>query len=306
MEYKNIGTSPLRASRVALGLMRIGSKSAAQVQELLETALEEGINFLDNADIYAKPISSELLFGEVMDSAPHLRDKFIIQTKCGICRGFYDSSYEHIIESAEESLRRMKLESLDVLLLHRPDALVEPEEVAKAFSELHDSGKVKHFGVSNMNPGQIENLRRCLDHELIVDQVEMSIVHAPAIEAGINVNMMNEQSPTRDMGLLDYARCRGMGIQAWSILQISLHGGTFLDNPAYPELNTLLRELGEKYGITSSAVAAAWLLRHPALTQAIAGTTNPAHLREIAKAGDIRLERQEWYALYRAAGRTLP
>jgi len=306
MKYSKIGQSPLSASSIALGLMRIGSKSPAQVQELLETALEEGINFVDNADIYAKPISSELIYGQVMEAAPRLRDKFIVQTKCGIRRGWYDSSYEHIVESAEKSLRRMKTDSLDVLLLHRPDALVEPEEVAKAFDELRHSGKVKYFGVSNMNPGQIENLQRCLDMPLIADQVELSIVHAPMIEAGINVNMTNELSPSRDMGLLDYAQCRGMAIQAWSILQISLHGGTFLDNPAYPELNEVLSRLAEQYSVSKSAIAAAWLLRHPAVPQAITGTTSPAHLREIAKAADISLSRPEWYELYRAAGRVLP
>ncbi len=306
MQYHNIGKSPISASRIALGLYRASLLTSVELLPLLETALEEGINFVDNADIYAKKTPSEVLYGEVMDCAPHLRDKFIVQTKCGICRGWYDSSYEHIIESAEQSLRRMKLDSIDVLLLHRPDALVEPEEVAKAFDELHSSGKVKYFGVSNMNPGQIENLRRCLGQELIVDQVELSIVHAPMIEAGINVNMMNPLSPTRDMGLLDYAQCQGMGVQAWSTLQIDLRSGTFLDNPAYSELNAVLARLGEKYDLTKSAIATAWILRHPAKIQAISGTTNPQHLREVAKAADISLSRQEWYELYRAAGRTLP
>jgi len=306
MQYQNLGKSPLWVSRIATGLYRASLCSTAEVHALLEAALEEGINFVDNADIYAKKTPSELLYGQVMDIAPRLRDKFIMQTKCGICRGWYDSSYEHIIESTEQSLRRMKLDSIDVLLLHRPDALVEPEEVAKAFDELRSSGKVKYFGVSNMNPGQIENLNRCLTEPLIVDQVELSIVHAPMIEAGINVNMMNALSPTRDMGLLDYAQCRGMGVQAWSILQIDLRSGTFLDNPKYPELNAVLEGLGEKYSVSKSAIATAWILRHPAKIQAISGTTNPQHLREVAKAADISLSRQEWYELYRAAGRTLP
>ncbi len=306
MQYNKIGKSELSASRVALGLMRSSLFGPTEMQELMETALEVGINFIDNADIYARKTPSEIIYGQVMEAAPQLRDKFIIQTKCGICRGYYDSSYEHIIESAEQSLRRMNLDSIDILLLHRPDALVEPEEVARAFDELHTSGKVRHFGVSNMNPGQIENLKRCVGQELIVDQVELSIVHAPMIDAGIHVNMMSAPSLMRDGSLLDYAQCTGMGLQAWSILQIDLHGGTFLDNPAYPELNAVLERLAEKYSVTKSAIAAAWILRHPAKIQAISGTVNPQHLREVAKAADIVLTRPEWYELYQAAGRKLP
>ncbi len=306
MQYSKIGKSELEASRVALGLMRSSLFGPAEMQALMETALECGINFLDNADIYAWKTPSEIIFGQVMEAAPQLRDKFIVQTKCGICRGYYDSSYEHIIESAEQSLRRMNTDSIDILLLHRPDALVEPEEVARAFDELHASGKVRHFGVSNMNPGQIENLKRCVRQELIVDQVELSIVHAPMIDAGIHVNMTSAPSVMRDGSLLDYAQCTGMGLQAWSILQIDLRGGTFLDNPAYPELNAVLERLAEKYSVTKSAIAAAWILRHPAKIQAISGTVNPQHLREVAKAADIVLTRPEWYELYQAAGRKLP
>lgn len=307
MLYNKIGNSDISASRIALGLMRSSLYGPKELQALMETALEEGINFIDNADIYAWKTPSEILYGQVLEAAPNLRDKFTVQTKCGICRaGYYDSSYEHIMECAHQSLSRMKLDSIDILLLHRPDALVEPEEVARAFDELHSRGKVRHFGVSNMNPGQIENLKRCVKQDIIVDQVEMSIVHAPTIDAGIHVNMSSDPSVMRDGSLLDYAQCKGMGIQAWSILQISLRGGTFLDNPAYPELNELLAQLAEKYSVTKAAIAAAWLLRHPAKIQAIAGTVNPRHLREVAKAGDITLTRPEWYALYRSAGRTLP
>ena len=306
MQYGRIGKSGPEASRLALGLMRSSLHGPAEMQRLLETALECGINFVDNADIYAWKTPSEIIYGEVMDSAPQLRDKFTVQTKCGICRGYYDSSYEHIIESAEQSLRRMKLDSIDVLLLHRPDALVEPEEVARAFDELHASGKVRHFGVSNMNPGQIENLKRCVRQELIVDQMELSIVHAPMIDAGIHVNMTGAPSIMRDGSLLDYAQCTGMGLQAWSILQIDLRGGTFLDNPAYPELNAVLERLSEKYSVTKAAIAAAWILRHPAKIQAVCGTVNPQHLREVAKAADIVLSRPEWYELYQSAGRKLP
>ncbi len=306
MEYMKLGTTDVQVSRLALGLMRSSLYEAKEMQALLEKAVELNINFLDNADIYAWKNSAEELYGQVMESAPHLRDKFIVQTKCGICRGYYDSSYEHIMESVDTSLKRMHLDTIDVLLLHRPDALVEPEEVARAFDELQSSGKVKYFGVSNMNPTQIANLKRCVKQELVVDQMQMSIVHAPMVDAGIHVNMLVDGGIMRDGNLLDYAQATGMTIQAWSILQAGWKLGRFLDNPQYPELNEVLTRLSEKYGVTKSAIAVAWILRHPAKIQPISGTANPAHLEELAKAVDITLTRPEWYELYLSAGRQLP
>lgn len=306
MEYIEIGKTGLRASRIGLGMMRSSLNEADDMRVLLETALEQGINFIDHADIYAWKNVSEELYGQVMREAPHLKEQLLVQTKCGICRGYYDSSYEHIMESVERSLKRMNLDSIDILLLHRPDALMEPEEIARAFDELQTAGKVKHFGVSNMNPGQIENLKRCVKQDISVDQVQLSIVHAPVIDAGIFVNMKEEQGIVRDGGLLDYAQCKGMTVQAWSIIQIGLRSGTFLDNPEYPELNAVLEELAEKYGVSKAAVAVAWILRHPAGIQPMTGTANPQHLREITKATEIKLTRPEWYQLYLSAGRKLP
>lgn len=301
-----LGTTDVEVSRLALGLMRSSLYEAKEMRVLLETAAELGINFVDHADIYAWKNVAEEVYGQVMKEAPGLRDQFVVQTKCGICRGYYDSSYEHIMESVDTSLKRMNLDVIDVLLLHRPDALMEPEEIAKAFDELQASGKVKHFGVSNMNPGQIENLKRYVKQEIAVDQVQMSIVHAPMIDAGIHVNMTEERAVMRDGSLLDYAQCRQMTVQAWSIIQTGWKKGTFLDNPEYPELNAVLDRLSEKYGVTKAAVAIAWLLRHPAQIQPITGTANPEHLREVAKAVDITLTRPEWYELYLSAGRKLP
>lgn len=307
-EMKNItlGTTGPEASQLALGLMRSSLYEANEMQALLEKALELQINFVDNADIYAWKNSAEELYGQVMAQAPHLRDKFIVQTKCGICRGYYDSSYEHIVECVNTSLKRMNLDAIDILLLHRPDALMEPEEIARAFDELAAAGKVKHFGVSNMNPAQIENLKRCVSQELLVDQMQLSIVHSSLIDAGIYVNMTDSGAVMRDGNLLDYAQIHGMTIQAWSILQAGWKDGCFLDNPKYEALNQVLAKLSEKYGITKSAVATAWLLRHPAGIQPIAGTANPAHLAELARAFDITLTRQEWYELYLSTGKKLP
>jgi predicted oxidoreductase len=306
MKYMNIGTTNLKASQIALGMMRSSLYEAKEMRTLLETAAEEGINFVDHADIYARKNVSEELYGQVMTEAPELRDKFLVQTKCGICRGYYDSSYEHIMESVDTSLKRMHLDTIDILLLHRPDALMEPEEIAKAFDELTSSGKVKYFGVSNMNPGQIENLKRYVTQPLVVDQVQMSIVHAPIIDAGIHVNMTCDQAVMRDGGLIDYAQCNNITLQAWSILQASWEKGSFIDHPDYPELNAVLERLAGAYGVTKAAIATAWILRHPAKIQAISGTTNPQHLRELVKACDISLTRPEWYELYLAAGRKLP
>ncbi len=306
MTKQHLGKTDLEVSRLALGMMRSSVNGVKEMRKLLEAAVESDINFLDHADIYAWKTPSEELFGEALKEAPHLRDKFIVQTKCGICRGYYDSSYEHIMESVEQSLRRMNLESIDVLLLHRPDALMEPEEIAKAFDKLEADGKVRHFGVSNMNPGQIENIERCVRQDIQVDQVQMSIVHAPAIDQGIFVNMMDDHSVMRDGSLLDYAQCKGITMQAWSVVQASWAEGTFLDNPNYADLNAVLDRLSEKYGATKAAVAVAWLLRHPAKIQPIVGTANPVHLCELAKAAEITLTRPEWYELYLSAGRKLP
>lgn len=307
MKYMQIGNTGLNASRLALGMMRSATKEAENLRELLETAVELGINFVDHADIYARKHIAEELYGQVMKEAPHLKEKFIVQTKCGICRaGYYDSSYEHIMESVDQSLKRMNLDTIDILLLHRPDALMEPEEVARAFDELQCSGKVKHFGVSNMNPGQIENLKRYVRQEIAVDQVQLSIVHAPIIDAGIYVNMTDDRAIVRDSGLLDYAQCRGMTLQAWSVAQADKIRGSFLDHPDFLTLNAVLDRLAEKYGVTKAAIAVAWILRHPADIQPITGTTNPEHLREVAKAVDITLTRPEWYELYLSADRKLP
>ncbi len=301
-----LGNSNMQVSQLALGLMRSSLYEANEMQTLLEKATELGINFVDHADIYAWKNCAEEVYGQVMLQAPHLKDKFLVQTKCGICRGYYDFSYEHIIESVNTSLKRMNIDHIDVLLLHRPDALMEPEEVARAFDDLEAAGKVRHFGVSNMNPGQIENLKRCVRQELVANQLQLSITHAPMIDAGFYVNTTDDRAIVRESGILEYSQIKGMTIQGWSILQASWEQGTFLDNSEFSELNQVLERLSDKYGITKSAIAVAWILRHPAKIQPITGTVNPAHLEELTKAFDITLTRQEWYELYQADGKKIP
>lgn len=306
MKKVRLGSSDLKVSQMILGMMRSSATDVKALEAVLEKALELGINFIDHADIYAWRTPAESLYGELVKARSELKDKFIVQTKCGICQGYYDLSYEHIMESVEQSLRRMNLEKIDVLLLHRPDTLMEPEEIAKAFDELQSSGKVLNFGVSNMNPGQISRIKKCVRQPLIADQMQLSIVHSSLIDQGIYVNMKDEQAVMRDGSLLDYLDEHNMSLQAWSIIQAGWEEGCFIDHPNYKELNDKLEELSKKYKVTKSAIAVAWILRHPANILPIAGTVNPTHLEEMAKAFEVKLTRQEWYSLYLATGKKLP
>lgn len=306
MSKINLGTSGLQVSQIALGCMRFGVKEQYEIEALLEKAVELGINFVDHADIYQWDKNSEEMFGEALKNKPSLREKLYIQTKCGIRRGFYDLSAEHIMESVENSLRKLKVDKIDVLALHRPDALIEPEEVAEAFDKLKTSGKVDYFGVSNMNPFQMQLIEKYSGQKLMVNQVELSVVHSGLVDAGIFVNMKDSEGIVRDGGLLDYARLHEVTLQAWSIMQISLHEGTFIDHENYQALNSKLQELADCYGVTKNAIAVAWILRHPAKIQAIAGTTDAKHLEELSKAVEVNLTRQQWYDLYLSAGHKLP
>lgn len=304
MKYINIGNE-IKASSIALGCMRISDKPTKQVEELIDTALEEGINFFDHADIYGGGKSEEV-FGKVLKKKKGLREKIIIQTKCGIRNGYYDFSKEHILKSVEGSLKRLKTDYIDILLLHRPDTLMEPEEIAEAFSILHSSGKVRNFGVSNFNPMQIELLSKYLNQRVIVNQLQFSIAHTGMIDFGFNVNMKVDQAINRDGSVLEYCRLKGITIQAWSPFQYGFFEGTFLGNEKFKELNEKIDEIAIQKGVPSIAIPIAWILRHPAKIQAIVGTTNPARLKDICKAADIELTREEWYALYRSAGNKLP
>jgi len=304
MKQRNLG-GVLPASEISLGFWRVGGLEASAVRELVETAVEAGIDFFDTADIYAGGESETLLGGALKASG--LREQVLVQTKCGIRPGQYDFSKEHILSSVEGSLKRLQLDYLGVLLLHRPDTLMEPEEVAEAFQILHSQGKVRQFGVSNHKPQQIALLQKYLPFKLLANQLQFSLTNTSMIDAGIHANMELDKALDRDGAILDYCRLQDITIQVWSPLRYGVFGGTFLDNyEVYPDLNEALDELAAQKGVSKAAVAVSWILRHPAKMQVIAGTTNPQHLRELCKAGDISISREEWYGLYLAAGNPLP
>lgn len=299
-----LGKSGLQVPTIAVGCMRINKLSQRELAAFIDTAMEKGANFFDHADIYGKGTCEEL-FGKAI--TPQQREKMILQTKCGIVSGkMFDFSYEHIVGSVDGSLKRLGTDYIDVLLLHRPDTLMEPEEVAKAFDHLRSTGKVRHFGVSNQNPGQMQLLQRCLDMPLCVDQLQFGIMHAPMIQSGINVNMYHDPATNRDGGVLEYCRLNDITIQAWSPMQFGFFKGCFVDHPAFPRLNTVLSELAEKYGVSKTTIAIAWILRHPAKIQPVTGTTNLTRLTDSIDATSVRLSREEWYAIYMAAGNKLP
>jgi predicted oxidoreductase len=298
----------LRASNVVLGLMRISSLDDDQIRELVSAAREEGINFFDHADIYGGDHGCERRFGDAIRFSAGDREQVIIQSKVGIRGGYFDFSAEHIISSVTESLKALRTEYLDVLLLHRPDTLVEPDEVAAAFDQLHSAGTVRHFGVSNHTPGQIELLKRSVNQPLIFNQVQLSITHAPIIASGIAANMgALDQSVDRDNGILDYSRLNGITLQAWSPFQKGFFDGVFLgDREHYGELNDVLEELAARYDVTPTGIAVAWITRHPADIQVVLGTTKPERVRDSAAGSQVPLTRQEWYRLFTAAGYVVP
>ncbi len=303
--YKiELGKSGLLVPTVAVGCMRISNMNKKQVSEFIDTALQNGANFFDHADIYGGG-QSETVFGDAIKGMP--REDFIIQTKCGIVPGkMFDFSYNHIVNSVEGSLKRLGTDYIDLLLLHRPDALMEPEEIAKAFDYLKSSGKVRHFGVSNQNPYQIKLLQKYLDMPICANQLQLSIMHTPMIDAGINVNMYNESALNRDGGVLDFCRLENITIQPWSPMQYGFFEGCFVDNEKFPKLNAVLEKLSNKYGVTKTTISIAWLLRHPAKMQVVTGTTNAGRLKDSFKASEITLTREEWYEIYKSAGNILP
>ena len=301
--------SDLTVSSIVLGLMRIAKMSDAEIRALFDAAVEAGVNMIDHADVYGgAPHVCEARFGDAVRLSPSDRSKVLIQTKAGIRRGYFDFSSEHIIEAVEGSLKALQTEYIDVLLLHRPDTLVEPEDVAKAFDSLHSSGKVRHFGVSNQTPGQVELLKSAVKQPLLFNQVQLSIAHANLFAQGIAANMDGlAQSISRDVGLLDYSRLKGMTLQAWSPVQKGFFEGVFIgDRENYAELNDVMDELAKKYSVTPTGIAVAWITRHPANLQVVLGTTRPERVRDSAAGSDVVLTRQEWYRLFQAAGHTLP
>ncbi|MBO6157777.1 MAG: aldo/keto reductase [Firmicutes bacterium] len=305
MRYIEFGPNKDKVSVIGAGCMRISQMDQQAAYAFVKTSLEAGINFFDHADIYGRG-ESERVFGRLFAEKPSLRDEMFLQSKCAIHDGLYDFDQDYILKSVDGILERLNTDHIDSLLLHRPDALMEPEEVGEAFDKLKASGKVRSFGVSNENRFQMELLRSGLSENLSANQIQMSLVHCPVIDAGINVNMMNEAGQMRDGGILEYCRMNQMAVQCWSPLQIGFFGGVFLGSDQYPELNKVLNALAEKYETAPDTIAYAWLLRIPGKMQVITGTTKPQRILSAAKAADIRLTKPEWYDLYKAAGKQLP
>ncbi|MFJ9348262.1 aldo/keto reductase family oxidoreductase [Streptomyces sp. NPDC101237] len=307
--FKLPGTD-LVVPNIVLGLMRIQDKSDAEVRELLATAMDSGITFLDHADVYGRELHGcERRFAEAMRLTPAHRENLIIQSKAGIVREgpYFDFSYDHLVESVEGSLKALGTDYLDILLLHRPDALVEPEEVARAFDDLAAAGKVRAFGVSNHTPRQIDLLKRHVSQPLVVNQLQLSVTHAPLVAQGVAANMQGlDQSVSRDDGLLDYCRLHDITVQAWSPFQAGFFDGPFLGSERHPELNAVVDRLAERYAVPPIAIATAWITRHPARMQVVIGTTTPQRVADAALGSDVPLTRAEWYELFRAAGHIVP
>ena len=290
---------------LGLGCMRLGNLTTEEAEKLISFALDNGITFFDHADIYGSR-KCETLFGEVLKRNPNFRKQMIIQSKCGICKGYYDLSKEYIIKQVEESIRLLNCEYLDILLLHRPDVLVDYDEVNEAFNYLYDKGLVKEFGVSNMNPIQIELYNKKLDHKIKYNQVQFSLIHSHMISESLFVNMSEVESAMRSGTLIEYSMLKDISLQAWSPLMASWDDGTFIDNPKYEQLNKKLEEVASKYNVTKNCIAISWILRHPANILPIVGTTSIVHLKEMIKAIDIKLTREEWYGLYLSSNHILP
>ena len=312
MKYSTLGTTDVNASRVALGVMRIDSKGPEDAKKIVTTALDAGINFFDTADVYANGKSSAVL-GDALTSLGTARDDIYLQTKFGIFRKpgtddniRYDFSKQHLLDALDGELKNLHTDHVDFVLLHRPDPLVDLDGLAEAFNELESSGKVRHFGVSNVNPWQVELLQSAVKQRLEVNQLQFGLGHTGMIDQEMHVNMSDPASVDHDGGLLAYSRLKRMTIQAWSPFQFGFFEGVFIDNPKFAELNDKLQQLADKYHVTKNGIAVAWILRHPANIQVLLGSMTPERITQMAQGADAELEPQEWYDLYFAAGHDLP
>jgi len=306
MKYFKLGSTDLEVPALAVGCMRINGLEMKEVETFIKTALENGANFFDHADIYGGG-ECEKIFSKAISMDSNIREKMIIQSKCGIIPGkMFDFSKEHILTSVDAILKRLQTEYLDVLLLHRPDALAEPEEVAETFDTLYESGKVRHFGVSNQDANTILLLQKYLKKPIVANQLQLSITNATMITQTLNMNMSDDLSLDRDNGILNFCRLNDITVQAWSPFQFGFFEGVFVGNDKFPKLNKVLDSLADKYQVSATTIALAWITRHPANIMPVTGTTNVTRLKDCIKAADIKLTREEWYALYLAAGHRLP
>ena len=309
MQFIDFGSNDEKVSKVILGLMRTSDKSVEDLTFLCKTALDSEINFFDTADCYANGGAEELL-GRVFEQNPELRKKVFLQSKCGIRSEngltWYDFSKDHIINAVNASLSRLKTDYIDSLLLHRPDVLMEGEEIAEAFTKLHQEGKVLNFGFSNCNPGTLSFVSKYVPFKICANQVQFSPCHTPMIDAILQTNMKWDGSTMRDGGILEYCRMNDIAVQAWSTMQYGFFEGVYLNNERFPDLNRVLYRIAGEQNTNATAVALAWILRYPGKTQAVIGTTNPGRVQESARACDVVLSRKEWYEIYQAAGNRLP
>ncbi|MFA7744463.1 aldo/keto reductase [Salinicoccus roseus] len=313
MEKIKLGGSSLEASRIVLGCMRIADMEDRALAKHINRAIELGINLFDHADIYGDG-ECERKFSKVLTSEVN-REDIMLQSKCGIRHAgdsnrkedqYYDLSKDYILDSVDGILERLGTDYLDLLMLHRPDALMEPGEIAEAFDRLHDSGKVRHFGLSNFHTTQFDFVQKHTDHKLVTNQVQFGIGAPHMINSRMQANTPFEGAGDRDGGLLEHSRLNDVTLQAWSPFHYGYFEGIIMDDPKYRTLNDVLEDIGHSHGLTKNAVAVAWILRHPANMQTIIGTTNTSRLEDIAKAGDVTLSREEWYRIYKAAGHVLP
>ena len=302
---QKIGQTNVTGSRIALGCMRMATLETKDAEHVISAVLEQRINFFDHADIYGGG-ESEKRFAAALKNLGIGRDQLILQSKCGIQKGYFDFSKDHIVTAVDGILQRLNTDYLDFLLLHRPDVLMEPDEVAEAFMQLKEAGKVRHFGVSNQNRYQMELLAAYLDEPLAVNQLQLSPAHTPLFDAGLNVNMKNSAAIDRDSGTVDYCRLHRVTIQAWSPFQIDLASGLFSESPDYQDLNLTIAKYAQQYGVSAEAIVIAWILRHPAKMQAVIGSMNPKRIAKIAAAKEVNLTRPEWYDIYLSAGNSLP
>lgn len=306
MKFVKFGPTTLEVPAIALGIMRMNKKTPEEASELLTAAHDQGVNYIDSADIYGQGKSEEV-FGQALKLSGLSRTDFHIQSKTGIVPGHrYDFSKEHILSAVDGILERMQVDYLDSLLLHRPDALMDVEEVAEAFDLLQQRGKVRFFGVSNFNPSQLSLLQSAVSQRLIIDQVQFSLDHTGMIDEGIFVNRTEDEGEVRSSGLLNYCQEHHLLVQTWSPFQNSQMSASFIDNPFFPKLNRELEKLAQAHHTNKNAIAVAWILRHPAQMQVLIGTMNPKHLLDSCEGAGIKLTRQEWYDLYLAVGHDLP
>jgi predicted oxidoreductase len=306
MKTMNLGISSLQVPVIATGCWRMSKLNKQEAELFVQTSIEAGANFFDHADVYGDGVSEEK-FADAVHMNSTNREKIILQSKCGIRMGIaYDFSKEHILSAVDGSLKRLKTDYLDMLLLHRPDALVEPEEVAEAFDVLHGTGKVRNFGVSNQNPMQIQLLKKFVKQPILVNQLQLSITNATMISQGLHVNMLDDPAVSRDGSVLDFCRLNDITIQTWSPFQYGFFAGVYLGNPKFSVLNAKIDEIAAQYGVSNTTTVIAWLLRHPANMQPVIGTMNVERLLDCTKAADIRLTREDWYKIYFAGGNDMP